>query len=66
MIDSDEMWPERARLASLAYRNVRLFEPRRQMAITAPPELVALSDQTMRKRRPGEQSEPRAEVQQLG
>ncbi|MGY3676570.1 hypothetical protein [Streptomyces sp. TE33382] len=48
VIDSDEAWPERARLASLAYRNGGVYELRYQMAITAPPELVALSDQTMR------------------
>jgi hypothetical protein len=45
---SDEAWPERARLASRAYRNSRVYELRYQMSITAPPNIVALSDQTMR------------------
>jgi hypothetical protein len=48
VIDSDEPWPERARAASLAYRNGRVYELRYQMSITAPPNIVALSDQTMR------------------
>lgn len=48
VIDSSEPWPERARLASLAYRNGRVYELRYQMSITAPPNIVALSDQTMR------------------
>jgi hypothetical protein len=48
VIDSDEAWPERARLATLAYRNGRVYELRYQMSITAPPNIVALSDETMR------------------
>lgn len=48
IIDSDEAWPDRARLASRAYRNNRVYELRYQMSITAPPNIVALSDQTMR------------------
>ncbi|MFI1401143.1 hypothetical protein [Streptomyces sp. NPDC020681] len=48
VIDSDEPWPQRARLASLAYRNGGVYELRYQMSITAPPNIVALSDQTMR------------------
>ncbi|MEV6397418.1 hypothetical protein AB0M39_22045 [Streptomyces sp. NPDC051907] len=48
VIDSDEPWPERARMASLAYRNGGVYELRYQMAITAPPNIVVLSDQTMR------------------
>lgn len=48
VIDSDDAWPERARLASLAYRNGGVYELRYQVSITAPPNVVALSDQTMR------------------
>ncbi|CAM5292280.1 hypothetical protein ACWIGF_28265 [Streptomyces diastaticus] len=48
VIDSDDTWPERARLASLAYRNGGVYKLRYQISITAPPNLVALSDQTMR------------------
>jgi len=48
VIDSDEAWPERASVASLAYRNGRVLELRYQMSITAPPDIVALSDQTLR------------------
>lgn len=48
ILDSDQPWPERARLASLSYRNGGVYELRYQMSITAPPEIVVLSDQTMR------------------
>ncbi|MFC8667548.1 hypothetical protein [Streptomyces sp. NPDC057199] len=48
VIESDLPWPDRADLASRAYRNGNVYELRYQMAITAPPEIVALSDQTMR------------------
>jgi hypothetical protein len=48
VIDSTEPWPERARQAELAYRNGGVYELRYQMAITAPPEIVVLSDQTMK------------------
>ncbi|MFE0256238.1 hypothetical protein [Streptomyces sp. NPDC059010] len=48
VIDSTEPWPERARQAEVAYRNGGVYELRYQMAITAPPEIVVLSDQTMR------------------
>lgn len=48
VVCSAEEWPERARLASLAYRNSRVYELRYQMSITAPPDIVALSDETMR------------------
>lgn len=48
VIDSTESWPERARQAELAYRNGGVYELRYQMAITAPPEIVVLSDQTMK------------------
>lgn len=47
VVDSDQPWPERARLAGLAYRNGGVYELRYQVAITAPPEIVALSDETM-------------------
>ncbi|MDQ0994796.1 hypothetical protein [Streptomyces sp. V3I7] len=48
VIDSTEPWPERARQAELAYRNGGVYELRYQMAITAPPAIVVLSDQTMK------------------
>ncbi|MFB6638086.1 hypothetical protein ACFCYF_12565 [Streptomyces chartreusis] len=48
VIESDLPWPDRADLASRAFRNGNVYELRYQMAITAPPEIVALSDQTMR------------------
>lgn len=48
VIDSTEPWPERARQAEVAYRNGGVYELRYQLAITAPPEIVALSDKTMK------------------
>ncbi|MGW1563936.1 hypothetical protein ACWCQ1_46875 [Streptomyces sp. NPDC002144] len=48
IIDSTEPWPERARQAEVGYRNGGVYEFRYQMAITAPPEIVVLSDQTMK------------------
>jgi hypothetical protein len=48
VIESDLPWPDRADLASRAFRNGNVYELRYQMAITAPPEIVTLSDQTMR------------------
>jgi len=48
VIDSTDPWPERARQAELAYRDGGVYELRYQIAITAPPEIVALSDQTMK------------------
>ncbi|GAA2813891.1 hypothetical protein GCM10010441_43270 [Kitasatospora paracochleata] len=45
---SDQPWPERARQATLAYQNGRVYELRYQLSITAPPDIVAQSDQTLR------------------
>ncbi|GAA3776614.1 hypothetical protein [Streptomyces chiangmaiensis] len=48
IINSTEPWPERARLAAHAYRNGGMDELRYQISITAPPDIVALSDKVLR------------------
>ncbi|WP_128802477.1 MULTISPECIES: hypothetical protein [unclassified Streptomyces] len=48
VINSDEPWPERAQRAGHAYRSGRVYELRYQISITAPPDIVVLSDQVMR------------------
>ncbi len=47
-INSTEPWPERASQAAHAYRNGGMYELRYQVSITAPPEIVALSDTVLR------------------
>uniref|UniRef100_A0AAU2JIH8 Uncharacterized protein n=1 Tax=Streptomyces sp. NBC_00049 TaxID=2903617 RepID=A0AAU2JIH8_9ACTN len=47
-IDSTEPWPERRRLAAQAYRDGGVYELRYQISITAPPDIVALSDDVNR------------------
>ncbi|MFG2790067.1 hypothetical protein [Streptomyces sp. NPDC048419] len=48
VLDGTEPWPERAHRAGEAYRNGRVYELRYQISITAPADIVALSDQVMR------------------
>ncbi|MFI6247989.1 hypothetical protein [Streptomyces sp. NPDC051016] len=48
VVNSAEPWPERAGLAGDAYRSGGVYELRYQISITAPPDIVALSDQVMR------------------
>ncbi|MFD8803340.1 hypothetical protein [Streptomyces atroolivaceus] len=47
-INSTEPWPERARQAENAYRDGGMYELRYQISITAPPDIVALSDNVLR------------------
>jgi hypothetical protein len=48
VLNDAEEWPERARLAADAYRTGGVYELRYQMAISAPPDIVVLSDEVMR------------------
>lgn len=48
VLTGDKEWPERARLADDAYRSGGVYELRYHMSITAPPDIVVLSDEVMR------------------
>ena len=48
VVHGEEPWPERARRAGEVYRGGGVYELRYQISITAPPDIVALSDQVMR------------------
>ncbi|MFF7983555.1 hypothetical protein ACFZDK_31320 [Streptomyces sp. NPDC007901] len=48
VVNGTEPWPQRASLAGDVYRSGGVYELRYQISITAPPDIVALSDQVMR------------------